>query len=212
MYDASEFTAEDLQGLAELAALDLRMAKLFAARAEAEEDPDLASSYARTYQRSGRSYRQCLALKARLVRGTKRGEREDAKAEAVAVAKQVQTRRQQATDRTKMLIYTEYEEDDAKTVDHMEDRLEAALDVMVLDPHTFANLPVETIIQRLRQHLDLKAVETGAPCDLSEPEIPETTPSSPSERSEERGEGRERGDAALPPPRRSSQDPPDRWT
>jgi hypothetical protein len=44
------------------------MAKDFAARAQAAEDPAVASDLARSYQRVARSYRQTLALKMRLAR------------------------------------------------------------------------------------------------------------------------------------------------
>ena len=60
----------------ELAALDLAMARDFAARAQAAEDPDTANDLARSYQRVARSYRQTLALKTRLRRETIAAERE----------------------------------------------------------------------------------------------------------------------------------------
>ena len=44
------------------------MARDFAARARAAEDPEIANDLARTYQRMGRSYRQSLALMVRLAR------------------------------------------------------------------------------------------------------------------------------------------------
>ena len=68
MLDALDITEEEAQGLAELARHDLAMARSFAARAQAAEDAAEANDLARSYQRAARSYRQTLALKARLKR------------------------------------------------------------------------------------------------------------------------------------------------
>src|SRR5690349_15307928 len=68
MLDALNITEEEAQGLAELAQHDLAMARDFARRAQAAEDADEANRLARSYQRAARSYRQTLALKARLKR------------------------------------------------------------------------------------------------------------------------------------------------
>ncbi len=68
MLDTLTITEAEAAGLCELAALDLAMARDFAARARAAQDPEVANALARTYQRMGRSYRQSLALKARLAR------------------------------------------------------------------------------------------------------------------------------------------------
>lgn len=68
MLDALNITEEEAQGLAEIARHDLALARDFAARAQAAEDGEEASRLARSYQRAARSYRQTLALKARLRR------------------------------------------------------------------------------------------------------------------------------------------------
>jgi len=68
MLDALNITEEEALGLAELAQHDLAMARDFARRAQAAEDADEANRLARSYQRAARSYRQTLALKARLRR------------------------------------------------------------------------------------------------------------------------------------------------
>ena len=75
MLDALTITEAEAAGLSELAALDLAMARDFAARAQAAEDPDTANDLARSYQRMARSYRQSLALKVRLQREIARAER-----------------------------------------------------------------------------------------------------------------------------------------
>jgi hypothetical protein len=74
MLDALTITEAEAAGLSELAALDLAMARDFAARAQAAEDPDTANALARSYQRMARSYRQSLALKVRLAREIARAE------------------------------------------------------------------------------------------------------------------------------------------
>lgn len=68
MLEALTITEAEAAGLSELAALDLAMAKDFAARAQAAEDPATASDLERSYHRAARSYRQTLALKMRLAR------------------------------------------------------------------------------------------------------------------------------------------------
>jgi hypothetical protein len=76
MLDALTITEAEAAGLSELAALDLAMARDFAARAQAAGDPETANDLARSYQRMARSYRQSLALKVRLAREIARAERE----------------------------------------------------------------------------------------------------------------------------------------
>ncbi|MBI1198065.1 MAG: hypothetical protein GC203_09390 [Phenylobacterium sp.] len=76
MLDALDITEEEAAGLAELAQHDLAMARHFAGRAQAAEDPDEANRLARSYQRAARSYRQTLALKARLKRDLAQAEAE----------------------------------------------------------------------------------------------------------------------------------------
>lgn len=68
MWDALDITDEDAAGLAEIARHDLELARDFARRALAATDNDEANRLARSYQRAARSYRQTLAVKARLKR------------------------------------------------------------------------------------------------------------------------------------------------
>ena len=68
MWDALDITEEDAQGLAEIARHDLELARDFARRALACEDNAEAGGLMRDYQRAARSYRQTLAVKARLKR------------------------------------------------------------------------------------------------------------------------------------------------
>jgi hypothetical protein len=68
MWDALDITEEEAQGLAEIARHDLELARDFARRALEATDNDEANRLARSYQRAARSYRQTLAVKARLKR------------------------------------------------------------------------------------------------------------------------------------------------
>jgi len=68
MWDALDITEEEAAGLAEIARHDLELARDFARRALAAEDNDEAARLGRSYQRAARSYRQTLAVKARLKR------------------------------------------------------------------------------------------------------------------------------------------------
>jgi len=68
MWDALDITEEEAAGLAEIARHDLELARDFARRALAATDNDEASRLGRSYQRAARSYRQTLAVKARLKR------------------------------------------------------------------------------------------------------------------------------------------------
>jgi hypothetical protein len=77
MLEALTITEDEAAGLTELAAHDLAMARDFARRAQAAEDPETASDMARSYQRMARSYRQTLALKMRLGRELSREAREE---------------------------------------------------------------------------------------------------------------------------------------
>lgn len=78
MLEALDITEEEAQGLAEIARHDLALARDFARRALAAEDNDEASRLARSYQRAARSYRQTLAIKARLKRDLAAAARTDA--------------------------------------------------------------------------------------------------------------------------------------
>jgi len=68
MWDALDITEEEAAGLAEIARHDLELARDFARRALEAQDNDEANRLARSYQRAARSYRQTLAVKARLKR------------------------------------------------------------------------------------------------------------------------------------------------
>ncbi|MET0271438.1 MAG: hypothetical protein ABW360_00460, partial [Phenylobacterium sp.] len=68
MSEATPFIDRDEAMLAELAELDLALARKVQACAMAAEDPETVGALARSYQRVARSLRQTLALKAKLKR------------------------------------------------------------------------------------------------------------------------------------------------
>jgi len=128
MLDALTITEAEAAGLSELAALDLAMARDFAARAQAAEDPETASDLARSYQRMARSYRQSLALKVRL-----QAEMQRAAREAPPVPRQefrIKARVDELREAVQRVIWAEHEptEADAPEADDACDRLFDLLD------------------------------------------------------------------------------------
>src|SRR5256885_4245470 len=120
MLDALTITEAEAAGLSELAALDLVMAREFAARAQAAEDPDTASDLARSYQRMARSYRQSLALKVRLAREIARAERDAAEAPPPAIVRdeaRIEARVKDLRRPVQRVIWAEHEPDDSTTDD-----------------------------------------------------------------------------------------------
>jgi len=170
--------SEDERGLCELAALDLRLARSFAARAEAAEDTEVANGFARSYQRAARSYRQTLALKHRLRRELKREAREDRADLSREHERAVAHRKAQVCAVVKGLIWTEHERDEAE---RLEDELDEILDDdAVLDG--FAATPVEIHVARLRRTLGLGVEDPGpnvpAPAEAG-PHDPPPHPTAP---------------------------------
>ncbi|MDB5423885.1 MAG: hypothetical protein JWQ29_1301 [Phenylobacterium sp.] len=157
----------DLQGLTDLAALDLRLAKHFAARAEAAEDDDVANALARTYQRMARSYRQSLAMQDRLVGSRARAEREDARLDRDDQQRRIQTRKAQVAACVTKLIWNEHEQDREKA-EELEGTLDELLDeAAVFD--AFMDGPFEAQVERLREELGLTEPDVSAEGRRSEP-------------------------------------------
>jgi hypothetical protein len=119
MLDALTITEDEAAGLSELAALDLAMARDFAARAQAAEDPETACDLARSYQRMARSYRQSLALKVRLQRELGRAEREAPPTPADEA--RIAARRADLRAAVQRVIWTEHEPADPSEADDDDD-------------------------------------------------------------------------------------------
>ena len=109
MLDALDITEAEAAGLSELAALDLSMARLFAARAEAAEDPQVQNELARSYQRMARSYRQTLALKIKLKRDLEQAARDQVRSPEASDAARVEARKQQVRQAIERVAWDEYE-------------------------------------------------------------------------------------------------------
>jgi len=149
--------SDDERGLDELAQIDLRLARVFAERAEAAEDPEVANGLVRSYQRAARSFRQSLALKHRLRRELKRELRDDRGDDRKEHDRAVSARKAQVEARLKALIWTEAEGEDAE---RLEDELEDLLaDDVVLDG--FTETPVDEHVARLGHDLGLRDVAGG---------------------------------------------------
>jgi hypothetical protein len=154
---------DPLDGLSELAACDLRLARRFAARIEALPDDadDQAMRLARAYQRMARSYRQTLALQLRL--------RRDLKADAKADAQDARKRRRDAVfqrqraikARVTSLIYDERE--DETEGDELYGQLLEFLDLAAKRPDFFET-PVDTHVAALAQALGLSAPHVSPAC------------------------------------------------
>ncbi|HEY3948408.1 hypothetical protein [Phenylobacterium sp.] len=161
MSDALAITEAEAAGLSELAALDLAMARDFAARAQAAEDPDAANALARSYQRMARSYRQSLALKAKLRLEVLEADRETPRRRlqptwqapaplTPADEARIDARAEELHDAVERVIWAEHEPADPPETENgaddpcglLLDRLEEWLDRHISDP-AFGRQPLD---------------------------------------------------------------------
>jgi hypothetical protein len=154
-----DITEDDARSLCELAAVDLRVAKGFAERALAEEDPETANGLARSYQRAARSYRQSLALKMRLRRELARQDREDRTDQRGEAGRRYAATKARVYAAVKTLIWNEHE---AAEAEPLEDQLAELLDDDAL-AEDFATTPVERHVARLAADLKLSANAQAEP-------------------------------------------------
>ncbi|HEX4710212.1 hypothetical protein [Phenylobacterium sp.] len=173
MLDALSITEAEAAGLSELAALDLAMARDFAARAQAAEDPEVANDLARSYQRMARSYRQSLALKVRLQAETLRVAREAPAAPRDEV--RIRARVEAVRDAVHRVIWAEHEPAEAEDPDGDErcDRLfellEERLDLLCRD-NRFGLEPLDDQVQAVCRALGLDEALAQRWRDLPHPE------------------------------------------
>jgi hypothetical protein len=159
VYALLDMTEDDARGLCELAAVDLRVAKGFAERALAEADADAANGYARTYQRAARSYRQSLALKARLRRDLMRDAREDRADLRGEETRRLGVARARVFSAVKTLIWNEHEAEEAEG---LEDQLaELLADDALADD--FTEVPISRHVERLAADLGLASPPPSSP-------------------------------------------------
>jgi hypothetical protein len=174
MLDALTITAEEAQGLAELAQLDLAMARDFAARAQAAEDPDTANELARSYQRVARSYRQTLALKVRLAREVIAVEREtprrpSGRPEGSAPARRRADALREAVTR---VAFDEYEApEQADACDFCVEMLDGLLEDRAREPG-FADAPLDEQVAEICDELGLDPARAARWRELPDPPDP----------------------------------------
>lgn len=179
MLDALDITEAEAAGLSELAALDLAMARSFAARAQAAEDPQVQNELARSYQRMARSYRQTLALKVRLKRDLEQSRRArgDRPAADPRVADpRVAERKAEVRQALERVAWNEYEP--AEKLDAF-DELEWFMEVEAHEPRFLAD-PLPVVVARLCRDLDVEPPKPEAGCG-TEPPAALRPPTSPDE-------------------------------
>ena len=173
MLDALTITEDEAAGLSELAALDLAMARDFAARAQAAEDPDTANDLARSYQRMARSYRQSLALKVRLQAETQRVARETPAVPREEV--RIRARTEAVRDAVQRVIWAEHEPAEAEAPDGEEpcdrlfDLLEERLGLLSRD-NRFGLEPLDDHVRAVCRALGLDEALARRWRDLPHPE------------------------------------------
>jgi hypothetical protein len=173
MLDALSITEAEAAGLSELAALDLAMARDFAARAQAAEDPETANDLARSYQRMARSYRQSLALKVRLQAETQRVARETPAAprDEARIGERVEAVR----GAVQRVIWAEHEPAEAEApegeepCDRLFDLLEDRLSLLSRD-NRFGLEPLDDHVQAVCRALGLDEALARRWRDLPHPE------------------------------------------
>jgi hypothetical protein len=182
MLDALAITEAEAAGLSELATLDLAMARDFAKRAQAAEDPDTANDLARSYQRMARSYRQTLALKARLQRDIAAAQRAAHEAQGAGDDRPTRIAQRKSLLREKVgRLYRNEFEDEQEGGDELREALEAHLEALARNP-AFLQLTVDELadhlIRRLEPVLDaiffarLGAADAEADGDAADPDPP----------------------------------------
>jgi len=189
MSEALCITEAEAAGLSELAALDLAMARDFAARAQAAEDPDTANALARSYQRMARSYRQTLALKAKLRIDTLEADRETPRrfqpghltSPPILTPEdeaRIDARAEELHDAVTRVIWAEHEPTDPAEVDPDDDDFGYHLDLLeerlrrhVCDP-SFGRQPLDEHVTALCASLGLDPALARRWRELPEPGFP----------------------------------------
>ena len=200
MLDALDITEAEAAGLTELAALDLAMARRFAARAQAAEDAEEANGLARSYQRAARSYRQTLALKLRLKRERVRllreaaappvtcdptddGEADDLPPKPVRDARRIAARKAELLGPLRRIAWSEYEDHDCdEEVEALFEELEITLGRaaqlndfgLVYEDGAWTEEPLDAQLEGFCAELGLPEAAAAVWRDL--PEVPRHAP------------------------------------
>ncbi len=166
MSDAIDLTDEE--GLAEVAGIFLDVMRVLQVRLHAAETDDAAAQLTGALHKAGRSYRQTLALKARL--------RRDARAAAVRDRDEALDRkRTQAEAAVKQLIWTEYE---GREAEYRESLIDERLDdAQAADEERFLTEPLEVLAARVAKDLGVTIETPLIPAKARTQAEPATTPS-----------------------------------
>ena len=174
MLDALTITEEEAAGLSELAALDLAMAKDFAQRAQAAEDPAVANDLARSYQRVARSYRQTLALKMRLARDLAAVARETLETQPLPNRRAIERRERELRSAVERIAFAEYERsEDEEELAFTLDAFGHLLTELRVEPD-FARQPLDRQVLEVCQDLELPPERAARWREL--PEAPDQLP------------------------------------
>ena len=149
--DAAEMTERHARGLAELAEFLLASARDLAARQAAAEEPADAGVLADALHKVGRSYRQTLALEAKLRRDHVRAQRETRDDAQKQRTLQTQQRRARVRSALNQLIWDEYEGDEAEA---LEDVVGERLDDEEL-ADSFTTEALDAQVERIRKSIGL---------------------------------------------------------
>jgi hypothetical protein len=154
--------------LAELAGLDLSLARHVHACAMTTEDPSEVADLARAYQRIARSLRQSLALHARLKRDRERGERETPPTPTPACdPARVAERKAQLRTAARRAVWAEYESEPDEALECFR-LIERRLDLDEVSDHD----PLDDHVVRVCRSLGLPEAIARAWRDLPDPPGP----------------------------------------
>jgi len=152
--------------LAELAEMDLSLARKLHAAAMAAEDPADVAGLARAYQKTARSLRQTLALKARIKRDLARETRgEPSLEEAARVEARARTVRRAIT----RVIFTETE---GEAADWLCSLLEERIDLRVRQTAGVDITTLDEMVAEVCEDLNLPAETAERWRELPDPEPP----------------------------------------
>lgn len=168
MADATTRRERQDAALAELSELGLTLARDLHARALAAQTPAEAERLALAFQRVSRGVRQTFALELKIERDRREAEREDRDRDHRAAVARKSEHRSRVRAAVERLIWTEAE--DEYEAGELSEDLDALLEEAAL-AEDFADIPLETLVERLRADLGL-----GRPAPVTQPP-PEPEPS-----------------------------------
>ena len=147
----ADMSERHARGLARLAEVCLAQAEALHERVLTADDAKDAADWGLAFQRAARSYRQTIALEARLVRERRLADREIRDDAAKQRSAQIHKRRAQVQSALNQLIWTEYDRPEAEALEMVvDDRLDAE---ELAD--AFTTEPLEAQVERIRKSIGL---------------------------------------------------------